>query len=144
KPGCPSLPDTPQQVLRMEDHGAFYASPRHLAALDPVLRPQRRVPIGDFGVRCGDEDVKAEIDKCVELLANVDLEVVAVDITAPEVDRLGFKVVKVLIPGARPIDFGYYWPHHGGDRLYDAPVRMGYFYTARDPARLNRFPHPFP
>jgi ribosomal protein S12 methylthiotransferase accessory factor len=52
--------------------------------------------------------------------------------------------VKVLVPGMHPVDFGGQWPHLGGDRLYDAPVRMGYPSTARDPSGLNLLPHPFP
>ena len=53
-------------------------------------------------------------------------------------------VVKVLVPGAQPIDFGVRWPHVGGERLYAAPARMGYHQVATRPADLNLFPHPFP
>ncbi|MDQ6617337.1 MAG: SagB/ThcOx family dehydrogenase [Actinomycetota bacterium] len=42
----------------------------------------------------------------------------------------------------RPIDFGTQWLHLGGERLYDAPSRMGHPDTVRDPSGLNLFPAP--
>jgi ribosomal protein S12 methylthiotransferase accessory factor len=74
----------------------------------------------------------------------LDLEVIVVDVTTADVEELGFKVVKVLIPGMQPVDFGVQWPHVGGRRLYEAPRRMGYQQFRTQPQELNRFPHPFP
>jgi ribosomal protein S12 methylthiotransferase accessory factor len=145
-----SFPLSAQQVLRMEDHGTFYAPPQMLPALDPVLRPQRWVTLTGTSISNGETDLKSHIDlksqieQCVRSLAAVDLEVIVVDVTASQVEQLGFKVVKVLIPGMSPIDFGMRWRHLGGARLYDAPVRMGYSGTVRDPGGLNMMPHPFP
>lgn len=137
------IPRSPEEVVHMEDHGLFYASPEMLPALDPLLRPSRWVGNPDTSTD-SPTDVKADIERCVRMLAAVDLEVIAVDVTAPEVEERGFKVVKILVPGMRPIDFGTAWQHLGGARLYEAPVRMGYEGTAADPDSLNRFPHPFP
>jgi ribosomal protein S12 methylthiotransferase accessory factor len=127
----------------MEDHGLFYSSPSMLPALDPLLRPNRWVKAADVAPAHQLTDVKDDIDHCVQLLADNGLEVIAIDLTTPDVEGLGFKVVKVLIPGMQPIDFGPQW-HLGGKRLYEAPARMGYEGTAREPWHLNLFPHPFP
>jgi ribosomal protein S12 methylthiotransferase accessory factor len=70
--------------------------------------------------------------------------VIAVDLTTPDVEALGFKVVKVLIPGTQPLDFGVECPHLGGRRLYEAPYRMGYRPRPTRPHELNLVPHPFP
>ena len=45
------------------------------------------------------------------------------DLTTSDVEGLGFKVVKVLIPGMQPID----WPVAalGGPRLYEVPLGSG-------------------
>jgi ribosomal protein S12 methylthiotransferase accessory factor len=77
-------------------------------------------------------------------MAALDLEVIAVELTLSDVADLGLKVFKVLVPGIQPIDFGVQWPHIGGRRLYEAPVRMGYRETMPMPFELNYFPHPFP
>jgi ribosomal protein S12 methylthiotransferase accessory factor len=138
-----SVPRSPYEVLEMEDHGLFYAWPQMLPALDPLLRPGWSVAARDLSLPVSG-DVKANVDQCVRRLAHCDVEVIAVDITVPEVEEQGFRVVKVLAPGMRPIDFGTRWPHLGGQRLYQAPLRMGYRTAKRDPWQLNLFPHPFP
>lgn len=142
---CPRrpIPRVPGEVITMEDHGLFYASPRNLSALDHLLRPRAWVRAGASSLVASD-NVKANIELCVDRLAACGMEVIVVDITPPEVELHGFKVVKVLTPGMRPIDFGVHWPHLGGRRLYEAPLRMGYENVARHPDQLNRFPHPFP
>lgn len=137
------MPQAPEQVMTMEDHGLFYCSPARLPALDVLLRPRSRVRPRDLQTQTS-EDVLEDIRYCVGRLAALDLEVIAVDLTAPDVGSLGFKVVKVLIPGAQPIDFGMSWQHFGGRRIYDAPVRMGYRTRPTLASELNRFPHPFP
>jgi ribosomal protein S12 methylthiotransferase accessory factor len=90
-------------------------------------------------------DVKQEVETCVGRLAARGLEVLAVDLTTDDISELGLQVVKVLVPGSLPLDFGVRWPHLGGRRLYEAPRRMGYRgRVARHPAEVNLFPHPFP
>jgi ribosomal protein S12 methylthiotransferase accessory factor len=137
------FPRSPHEVLSMEDHGLFFSSSNMLPALDPVLRPSRWVTVRDVAPPHVTTDVKSDVLHCVGLLADSGLEVIVVDLTAPEVEEHGFKVVKVLVPGMCPIDFGL-WKHLGGLRLYEAPLRMAYPLTARDPWHLNLFPHPFP
>lgn len=137
------VPAHPGEVLDQEDHALFYCSPERLAHLDPILRPSRMVPIDDLA-RLPSDDLKETIEQCVRRLNDLNLEVIVVDITTPEVRALGFHVVKVVIPGAQPIDFGRVWLHLGGRRLYEAPVRMGYRERAPHQRELNLVPHPFP
>jgi ribosomal protein S12 methylthiotransferase accessory factor len=137
------LPQTPAQVAQMEDHGLFYCQPQNLGALDALLRPRENVRPEDVGGETSD-DVLVNIERCVERLSALDLEVLAVDLTTPDVESLGLKVVKVLIPGAQPIDFGMHWRHFGGRRIYEAPQRMGYRDRDTLPSEINLFPHPFP
>ena len=137
------LPRTPQEVINQEDHGLFYCSPERLPCLDVVLRPRWMVRPQDLRSHFS-EDVKENVEYCVRRLAELDLEVIAVDLTTIDVDGLGLKVVKILVPGILPIDFGMQWLHLGGRRLYEAPVRMGYRQTKTQPHELNIYPHPFP
>ena len=137
------LPRAPHEVVNQEDHGLFYCSPERLPALDVILRPRRKIRARDISLPVSD-DVKENIETCLKRLADLGLEVIAVDITSSDVEELGFKVVKVLIPGLQPIDFGMEFPHIGGKRLYEAPVRMGYRKHIPAPQQLNYYPHPFP
>lgn len=141
--GLHPIPRAPQQVNDQEDHGLFYCSAERLRHLDLVLRPRRVARAQDFESHAS-VDVKENIETCVERLARLDLEVIVVEITTPDMKELGFRVVKVLVPGMQPIDFGVRWPHLGGHRIYEAPVRMGYRRAKAQPWELNLFPHPFP
>lgn len=136
-------PQTPEQVVSMEDHGLFYCSPERLPALEVLLQPQQTIKPQDLESKTS-EDVLENINHCVERLAGLDLEVIAVDLTTVDVESLGFKVVKVLVPGMQPIDFGMRWRHFGGRRIYEAPQRMGYRDRQTLPSEINLFPHPFP
>lgn len=141
--GAKPIPRWPWQVIDQEDHGLFFCDQSRLNLLDPLLRPRWSVNPGDIAPPAS-FDVKENIERCVGRLEAVNLEVIVVDLTSPEVDELGFKVVKVLIPGMQPIDFGGRWPHLGGRRLYEVPRRLGYPRCAGTPSELNLFPHPFP
>lgn len=137
------LPRAPHEVVNQEDHGLFYCVPERLRALDVVLRPRWQVRAETLSQPVS-EDVKENLEFCVKRLAAFGLEVIAVELTTSDVAALGFKVFKVLVPGLQPIDFGVAWPHIGGRRLYEAPVRMGYRPAPPQPWELNYYPHPFP
>jgi ribosomal protein S12 methylthiotransferase accessory factor len=88
--------------------------------------------------------VLASLQEAVRRLAARGLEVLAVELTPPGIAALGLHVVKAIVPGMLPIDFGQMPRHLGVPRLYGAPSRMGYAGTAVEPGALNRAPHPFP
>jgi ribosomal protein S12 methylthiotransferase accessory factor len=141
QPAYHRLPRLPAEVVEMQDHGLFYCSPERLPYLEVLTKPWRVIaPARRPSLSSG--DVKRDVDTCVQRLAAVGLEIIVVDLTTPDVESLGFKVVKVLIPGMQPIDFG---PrrHLGGPRLYQVPAKLGYN-PASGPHELNLFPHPFP
>jgi ribosomal protein S12 methylthiotransferase accessory factor len=141
--GLQPIPRTPFEVRQQEDHGLFYVSPERLPYLNPVLRPASFMRPRDFVARAA-TDVKQNIETCIGQLAKMGMEVIVLELTSPDVRELGFRVVKVLIPGMQPIDFGVQLPHLGGQRVYQAPLLMGHQRVAGQPWELNLFPHPFP
>ncbi|MEX5218033.1 MAG: YcaO-like family protein [Nitrospira sp.] len=63
------------------------------------------------------------------------------DLTTPDVQELGFYVVRAVIPGFHPLFMGYKNRALGGKRLWTVPQMLGYqSLTGRD----NPAPHPFP
>jgi ribosomal protein S12 methylthiotransferase accessory factor len=141
QPGYRKMPRTAAEVVQPEDHGLFYCSPKRLPYLDMLTNPRTaNPPLRRRSLSAG--NTSQDLDACVRLLAGVGLEVIVADLTTADVAALGFKVVKVLIPGMHPIDFGH-WHHLGGRRLYEVPMRLGYR-APSGPHELNLFPHPFP
>lgn len=75
------------------------------------------------------EDIKADIEKCLEITRNKGLELLVLDLTRPDVL---FCVVKVLIPGMRGFQ-----AHFGKGRLYDVPIKLGKLSVSLDENALN-------
>ena len=133
-----------EDVLTQEDHALFFAARENLPLLDTILRPRSLVARDDLVSDGASDDAAGNIVTCVNRLAACGLEAIVVDITLPEMAQLGFSVVKVLVPGAQPLDFGMHHPHLDGSRMFESPVRMSYRSTVPDVTELNFEPHPFP
>ncbi|GJL77835.1 MAG: hypothetical protein NPINA01_08240 [Nitrospinaceae bacterium] len=80
----------------------------------------------------------------VKMLADKGFDVISYDLTTSDVDEVGFKVVRSVIPGMQPLDINHARRYQGGRRLYEVPVQMGLLEKPNSEADLNPYPHPFP
>lgn len=71
------------------------------------------------------------------------LDVIACDLTTPDVAELGLAVVRVVVPGLHPLFMGHRNRALGGQRLYEVPQRLGTRSIAPGEPD-NPYPHPFP
>jgi len=78
---------------------------------------------------------QAHLDAVVGRVADAGLDAYAARTTTPDVERLGFEAVRVLVPSAQPLFFD---APYFGDRATAVPAGMGF-----EP-RLGRDHHPFP
>ena len=62
-------------------------------------------------------DIKEEIETCVEIFRRAGLEMFVLDQSRPDLD---IKVAKVIVPGLR-----HFWRRLGPGRLFDVPVQLG-------------------
>ncbi|WP_437715730.1 TOMM precursor leader peptide-binding protein [Sorangium sp. So ce448] len=81
------------------------------------------------------EDLRDDVQDCVDRAARVGLETLVLDQTRPDV---GLCAVKVIVPGLR-----HFWPRLGPGRLYEVPVRMGWLRAPLEEAQLNPVPFVF-
>jgi bacteriocin biosynthesis cyclodehydratase domain-containing protein len=131
------LAAAPSKAATLDDHDLLYADPHAAAAGMRFLREAPRQPWPD--------DVAQGNDSLADLtrsLAEVAPDVLAVDVTPPDVASLGVSVVRGVVPGFVPIWFGADQARLGGRRLLEAPSRMG---LRPAPARLDELnldPHP--
>jgi ribosomal protein S12 methylthiotransferase accessory factor len=136
-----SVPQHASDVKNQEEHALFYSDHRRL----PHLNHLRSGRLNRMTVsRDENHDKPTDLLSLVKHLADRGFEVIVVDLTTKDVEELDFRVVKVIIPGMQPLDFGTVIPHLGSNRLYESPGRMGYNIRNTRPEQLNRFPHPFP
>jgi len=84
---------------------------------------------------------KALLTSTLNRLREKGLDAFAVELSADEALRSGFRVVKAIIPGLQPVSFNYRARYLGHPRLYKAPAQMGYESHAEE--HLNHLPQPF-
>ncbi|NBB82134.1 MAG: TOMM precursor leader peptide-binding protein [Alphaproteobacteria bacterium] len=75
------------------------------------------------------DDHADDVAVCVDRAAAVGLEVLALDLTRPDI---GFPVVRVIAPGLR-----HFWRRLGPGRLYDVPMALGWQPAPTPEADLN-------
>lgn len=138
----------PTLVRTMKDHTAVNslpeAAPRHAFLIDDAE------PTEPIAQQASDRplytDLRAMLDDWVRRLAELDLEVIAVDQTDPVIaERLGLYSAKVIVPGTLPMTFGELHRRTLGlPRLLDVPYRLGRVPAPLSYESLALQPHPFP
>jgi ribosomal protein S12 methylthiotransferase accessory factor len=95
------------------------------------LTPHPNLPtkkLSDF-INYSTNDLRTDVEKCVEIAHNHALEVFVLDQTRPDI---GLNVAKVIIPGLR-----HFWMRFGAGRLYDVPVKLGWLEEPLKESDLN-------
>jgi len=82
-------------------------------------------------------------EKTLMILKKHKLEMAFVDVTTPEINKIGFKVVKVIIPELQPLYLDENFKYLGGKRLYSMSKILGYTKNETKEEDLNKIPHPF-
>jgi ribosomal protein S12 methylthiotransferase accessory factor len=131
-------------VTNVTLHGLAHAvDPRLRSSVDFLTRPAEVVSLSELrDVSTGNPAV--DLRTALKELRPVMSDVVGVDVTTPDIDEAGFKVVRVIVPELVPMDTNHRYPHLGGRRLYDVPWKLGLTGRRRDEDELNIHPHPFP
>jgi len=98
------------------------------------LAPSPDVPeksLADFPYEQLD-DIRLDIENCVEILTRAGLETLVLDLTKPDV---GMSVVRVAVPGLRP-----HARRLAPGRLYDIPIRVGWLQRPVHESDMNAVP----
>jgi ribosomal protein S12 methylthiotransferase accessory factor len=119
------------------------AQDRILFLLDQS-RPMRTFD-DEFKRKPGNPDLTEDLKDILQQFRKLDLDVIVVDLTSPEIMRNGLFCVKVLIPGLLPMTFGHNFTRLAGlERVLRVPMELGYVKKPLTMEQLNPFPHPFP
>jgi ribosomal protein S12 methylthiotransferase accessory factor len=134
-------------VRGMEDHSMLYSLPQAEERLQFLLaenRPKRTFD-EEFKKRDWQEDLTEDLRNIIEGFRRLNLDVIVVNQTTPEIIRNGLHCVKVLIPGMLPMTFGHHLTRVNGlTRVLRVPVELGYAKQPLTLDQLNPYPHPFP
>ncbi|HKR41082.1 MAG TPA: YcaO-like family protein [Paraburkholderia sp.] len=132
-----------RDVVSFDDHVRLFGSAAGISRLGFLIDGPEEIDIKSVKTK-GSSTVKEDLKHCLTALAENGMDVVAVDVTLPDVAELGFSVVKVLIPGLIDINADHNYPLLGGERLYTVPRRLGFVGHDTKESTLTKIPHPFP
>lgn len=137
----------PSLVRGMEDHSMLYSLPQAQERLHFLLEENRplRTFEEEFNRTPRIPDLTDDLKGILQVFRRLNLDVIAVDQTTPELTRNGLYCVKVLIPGMLPMTFGHHLIRITGlERVLKVPAELGYTKRPLLEAQLNPHPHPFP
>jgi ribosomal protein S12 methylthiotransferase accessory factor len=137
----------PFLVQQMEDHSMLYSLPQAQERLQFLLDENRPLRTFDeeFKWESRNADLTDDLKDILQVFRRLNLEVIVVDQTTPEIMRNGLHCVKVLIPGMLPMTFGHHLTRVTGlERVLRVPVELGYAKQPLTLEQLNPHPHPFP
>lgn len=130
----------PHLVKTLDDHDLLYASHKTIGALDFLLK-QPSEPFDWQAHRCNSTPTE-KLDRLVAHCHAERWDLIYVNLTPPDMLKLGLHTVRAILPDFQPIHFGWKEPRLAGKRLYDLPRRLGFAATSSTPAQLNDDPHP--
>lgn len=98
------------------------------------LKPNPNLPVRTYDsfTQQWNDDLKDDIQLCVDLLREKNLEVFMLDQTRPDIE---LNVVKMFVPGLR-----HFWSRLARGRLYDVPVEQGWLEEPTHEDDLNPIP----
>ncbi|WP_133542066.1 TOMM precursor leader peptide-binding protein [Microbacterium sp. BK668] len=126
----------PALVSDLEDHDLLYSDPATAARGLAHLRTADPAPWEDLPPR------GAGLADLVASVAAASGDVLVIDVTPADVAALGVRVVRGILPGFQPIDFGADRTRTGHPRLFAAPHRWGLRERVAEAGDLNPDPHP--
>lgn len=127
----------PSAVRSLEDHARLYACREHVPLAGFLTEPAGQVGLGDLPARATGS-VAGDLAMAVERVRTMGLEVLAVELTPPDVARSGFRTFRVLVPGTVDINGDVRFPRLGSPRIHEVPAAMGWDL----PGALNVAPCP--
>ncbi|MFY0543892.1 TOMM precursor leader peptide-binding protein [Brevibacillus sp. H7] len=137
----------PSLVQKMEDHSMLYSLPEAEERLQFLLDENRPLRTFDeeYKPKKRHADLTDDLKDILQAFRLLNLDVIVVDQTTPEIQRNGLRCVRVLIPGMLPMTFGHHFTRLTGlGRVLHVPVELGYAKQPLTLEQLNPHPHPFP
>ena len=134
-------------VRVMDDHGMLFGLPEAEERLHFLLDEDRplRTFAEEFKEKRKHADLTDDLQDILKEFKRLQLDVIVVDQTTPEIRRNGLSCVKVLIPGMLPMTFGHHLARITGlERVLKVPMQLNFTDQPLTPDQLNPDPHPFP
>jgi ribosomal protein S12 methylthiotransferase accessory factor len=140
----PAFSDSPpfNNILSQGHHVRFYCNPRNEHWASFIFECTDRVDFNDIPSMATGNPA-TDLRFLVQQIVHVGHRALLVDLTTADIQDLGLKVVRVIIPGFQPLYMGHRLRALGGARLPTLMHRMTTNSMSESP-KLNLAPHPYP
>ena len=135
-----SEPMLPADVRMTQDHGRLYEQEAFFRQADFLKESRLLKDFGDIG-----KSACTSWEMLLARLSDQGRNVLVVDLDGLEANRVqsDLYIVKTFVTGLVPMSFGYHEEPCGMQRIYEAPVILGFRSEPLSYDELNRFPHPY-
>ncbi len=133
---------TAEMVKGRDDHVYFYCLHENSKFSDFIFQTSRIISFSSIK-KIGVSDPEGDLKLLIEKIKKIGETIYLCDLTTSDVKKLGFRVVRALIPGLHPLFMGHSNRALGGRRLWTVPQILGH------PGIVpmigdNPNPHPYP
>ncbi len=123
----------------MRDRGLWWAQLRAVKEIEWLVQDVKNpMPPNYFQGK----NYKEKLEALKEKFKNSGHEIYIADITSPVAQKYGLCVAMSLIPGFYPLYLSEHYRGLGVERLYNLPVKLGYFDKPKKEEEINQMPHP--
>jgi ribosomal protein S12 methylthiotransferase accessory factor len=139
----------PSEKLERRGRLLWWAKKENISKIDFFLRGakakldlKKEISIfAEHGEKSSRRKYYAEkLELLKKYLQEKNYEAVYAELTDPDIRKLGFRSVQVVVPSLQPMHLDESIPYFSGKRLEEIPQQFGY----KPAEELNIVPHPFP
>ena len=135
-------PPAADEIHEFHDHIRYYTDAEHARAVDFLDASRSRVDVREIQPLPRSPEAATEV--LLARIARAGSSAYAVELTSPDVARLGFRVVKTIAPELCALDASHRARFLGGARIRRAAFVLGLTSRPFLVEELNPDPHPFP
>jgi ribosomal protein S12 methylthiotransferase accessory factor len=132
----------PFRIMNLDDNLRYYAIPKNFEYLTFLFASEKSIKLEEIP-DASTGDIKRDLKVLVKKMSERGFTLLAIDLTSPDIEKVGFCVTKVMIPELVPLSMPAA-PYFGNPRFYEVPLRLGYTDKILTEEDLNQMPHPYP
>jgi ribosomal protein S12 methylthiotransferase accessory factor len=128
-------------IFDQDSHLNFWCDRRNFQFSDFLFKSEQYIDFSEIkNIASG--NAKDDLYEIIKKIKNAGYRTLLCDVTTSDIEYLGLKVVRAIIPGFHPLFVGHAFRSLGGSRLWNIPQKMGYkgIHYGHD----NPVPHPYP
>lgn len=122
------------------DRGVWWSQTKTIKDIEWIFRGPTKALLKNYKIES--LNYKDKLSRLRELFVKANQEVYLADATSPIAKKCGLYVAMSLIPGFYPLYLNEKHKYLGVKRLYNLPVKLGYFNKPKKEEELNSVPHP--